>query len=192
MNLKKKSIFLFETIKICDGIAQNLDFHILRAKSFTNGALKFDFRQILSLKQKGIFRAKVIYTESGELERVEYFPYKMREFYAFKLVNIDFSYSKKFLDRSQIESAKNGFSEIIMVKNSLITDTSIANIAIFDDKSWLTPKTPLLYGTTRARLLQNGFLKQKDIDINMLLNAKKIAIMNAMIDFIELGEFKIY
>lgn len=192
MNSYKKSIFLFETIKICDGIAQNLDFHILRAKSFTKGALGFDFGQVLNCKQKGIFRAKVIYSEDGEFVGVEYFPYEMRKFYEFKLVEINFDYSKKYLNRSQIERAKNGFSEIIMLKNSLITDTSIANLAIFDGKKWLTPKTPLLNGTTRARLLESGFLSQEDINVTMLLSAKKLGIMNAMMGFVELGEFKIY
>ena len=79
-----------------------------------------------------------------------------------------------------------------MLKNSLITDTSIANLAIFDGKKWLTPKTPLLNGTTRARLLESGFLSQEDINVTMLLNAKKLGIMNAMMGFVELGEFKIW
>ena len=78
-----------------------------------------------------------------------------------------------------------------MLKNSLITNTSIANL-IFDGKKWLTPKTPLLNGTTRARLLESGFLSQEDINVTMLLNAKKLGIMNAMMGFVELGEFKIW
>ena len=52
-------------------------------------------------------------------------------------------------------------------------------------------KTPLLKGTSRQRLLQSGFLTPKDISKNELLNAKKIALMNAMIGFVELDKFKI-
>ena len=193
MNLSKKSIFLFETIKIQNGNVLNLDFHIKRAQNSVLKELKFDFTKILKLKSEGIYRAKVIYNQNGELVSVEYFPYKMRDFYEFKLINISFSYDKKYLDRSHIEKAKNGFDEIIMMKNSLITDTSIANLAIFDESHslWLTPKTPLLKGTSRQRLLQNGFLTPKDISKNELLNAKKIALMNAMIGFVELDKFKI-
>ena len=193
MNSSKKSIFLFETIKIQNGNVLNLDFHIKRAQNSVLNELKFDFAKILNPKSDGIYRAKVIYDENGELVSVEYFPYKMRDFYEFKLINISFSYDKKYLDRSHIEKAKNGFDEIIMMKNSLITDTSIANLAIFDESSglWLTPKTPLLKGTSRQRLLQNGFLTPKDISKNELLNAKKIALMNAMIGFVELDKFKI-
>lgn len=193
MNSSKKSIFLFETIKIQNGNVLNLDFHIKRAQNSVLNELKFDFAKILKPKTEGIYRAKVIYDQNGELVSVEYFPYKMRDFYEFKLVNISFSYDKKYLDRSDIEKAKNGFDEIIMMKNSLITDTSIANLAIFDESLglWLTPKTPLLKGTSRQRLLQNGFLTPKDISKNELLNAKKIALMNAMIGFVELDKFKI-
>lgn len=193
MNSSKKSIFLFETIKIQNGNVLNLDFHIKRAQNSVLNELKFDFKKILKPKTDGIYRAKVIYEQNGELVSVEYFPYKMRDFYEFKLINISFSYDKKYLDRSEIDEAKNGFDEIIMIKNSLITDTSIANLAIFDESHslWLTPKTPLLKGTSRQRLLQNGFLKPKDISKNELLNAKKIALMNAMIGFVELDKFKI-
>ena len=181
------------TIKIQNGNVLNLDFHIKRAQNSVLNELKFDFAKILKLKSDGIYRAKVIYDQNGELVSVEYFPYKMRDFYEFKLINISFSYDKKYLDRSHIEKAKNGFDEIIMMKNSLITDTSIANLAIFDESLglWLTPKTPLLKGTSRQRLLQNGFLTPKDISKNELLNAKKIALMNAMIGFVELDKFKI-
>ena len=40
-----------------------------------------------------------------------------------------------------------------------------------------------MYGTTRARLLKEGVLKEADIDIQSLKNAPKIALMNAMIGF---------
>lgn len=192
MNSSKKSIFLFETIKIQNGNVLNLDFHIKRAQNSVLNELKFDFAKILNPKSDGICRAKVIYDQNGELVSVEYFPYKMRDFYEFKLINISFSYDKKYLDRSNIDEAKNGFDEIIMVKNSLITDTSIANLAIFDESLglWLTPKTPLLKGTSRQKLLQNGFLKEANITKDMLFKAKRFAIMNAMIGFYELKSFK--
>ena len=78
---------------------------------------------------------------------------------------------------------KEDCDEIIIIKNSIVTDTSIANIAIFDGNIWLTSKNCLLKGTTRNRLLEDKFLVEKDITINMLKKASKIALMNAMIDF---------
>lgn len=152
-------------------------------------APKFDLKSALKTSQMGLVRAKVIYHKSGELVKVEFFEYKMCEFCEFRLVNIDFEYDKKYLIRDDIDRAKGDNAEIIMIKNGLVTDTSIANVAIFDGK-WLTPKTPLLDGTTRQRLIGEGVLTPCEIDVEMLLNAKKFAIMNAMVGFYEIENFR--
>ena len=81
--------------------------------------------------------------------------------------------------------------EIIIVKNNLICDTSKANIAIFLNKEWLTPKIPLLKGTTMQRYINNGTLKQKDITVDMLKQSSKIALLNAMIDFDIINNFSL-
>ena len=72
---------------------------------------------------------------------------------------------------------------MIFVKNGIVTDTSIANIAIYYENSWITSKKCLLKGTTRARLIEEKKLIEKDISLEMLKNASQIALMNAMIDF---------
>ena len=82
--------------------------------------------------------------------------------------------------------------EIIIIKNGLVTDTSIANIAILHDERWLTPKLPLLEGTTRKRLLNEGKVFESNITPTMLRNADKIALMNAMVDFDILNLIDIY
>jgi len=76
--------------------------------------------------------------------------------------------------------------DILIVQDTKVTDTSIANVAFYDGTSWFTPKTPLLHGTTRARLLDEGKLITKDIFLDSLQNYTKIAIMNAMIGFVEI------
>ena len=55
--------------------------------------------------------------------------------------------------------------DILIVKNGLLTDTSIANIALYDGNDWYTPLHPLLKGTKRAELLDKGVLKEKEIKI---------------------------
>ena len=82
-----------------------------------------------------------------------------------------------------IFSRKEDCDEIIIVKNGIVTDTSIANIAIFYDDVWITSKNCLLNGTTKNRLLEEKFLVEKDITLEMLKKASKIALMNAMIGF---------
>ncbi|MBI3873823.1 MAG: aminotransferase class IV, partial [Arcobacter sp.] len=81
--------------------------------------------------------------------------------------------------------------EIIIVQNNLITDTSIANIVIFYDNKWLTPKKPLLYGVTRERYLTNGIITEEAITTKMLRTATKLGLLNAMIDFDTISNFKI-
>lgn len=190
MNSWQKPVFLFETVKILGFMPQNLKFHEQRIASSLGGIkAKFDLKKLLNSPLDGVVRAKIIYDTNGNLIDTEYFVYEIREFKELKLVNIDFDYSKKFLDRSKIDAAKSKFEEIVMIKNGLVTDTSIANLAIFEN-GWITPKTPLLKGTTRARLLESGFLQEDDISLTRLLNARRFAIMNAMIGFYELKEFK--
>ena len=59
----------------------------------------------------------------------------------------------------------------------------LANIAVFLNDKWVTPNKPLLQGTCRQRYIENGFLTKADITVEMLKSAKKIALLNAMIDF---------
>lgn len=189
MRSDKKYTYLFETICMQDGVIKNEKWHLERMIRAIKKPLKFslsDFNQ----KLLGVFRLKVVYDEVGNLIYHELTPYKIRSFCEFNLKNINFSYEKKFLDRGRIDKIKGENNEIIMIKNGLITDTSIANIAILRDNIWLTPKTPLLAGTTRARLLKQNFLKPADITPDMLKAATKFAIMNAMIGFLHVKEPK--
>lgn len=180
----------FETIKCDDFEIYNLEFHEKRvAKTI---AMNLNLQDYIYPSSSKFLRCKVIYDESGVLS-VDYFPYKKVEKKSFKLVFDDkINYSKKALDRSCIDNLffkKDECDEIIIIKNGLITDTSIANIAIFDGSNWLTPKKPLLEGTTRGRLLSNGDLIEKDITVNMLKSCEKLALMNAMIDFDEVKDY---
>ena len=180
----------FETIKCDDFEVFNLDYHQKRVAS-TIG-LNLNLAEYIYPTSSKLLRCKLIYSENG-VEDVQYFEYKKKEIKSFKLVFDDaIDYSKKYLDRSCIDKLcekKQNADEIIIVKNDLLTDTSIANIAIFDGQNWLTPKIALLEGTTRARLLEEKMIFEKDITVDMLKAAKKIALMNAMIDFDVLEDY---
>jgi 4-amino-4-deoxychorismate lyase len=58
---------------------------------------------------------------------------------------------------------------------------------------WLTPKTPLLNGTTRQRLLDDGKIVEAEIKVHELRRFTKVALLNAMIgfDILERYEFLI-
>ncbi len=70
-----------------------------------------------------------------------------------------------------------------MVKDSLVCDTSIANIAIYDGLKWYTPKKPLFYGTQRAKLLEDKIIVEKEIKVKDFKNIVSFAIMNALLGF---------
>lgn len=183
----------FETIKCEDYEIFNLPFHENRVAKTVG--LNLNLQDYIYPLSNKLLRCKLIYDEN-EVINVEFFEYKKREIKSFKLIFDDeIEYSKKLLDRSCIDELflkKELADEIMIFKNNLLTDTSIANIAIFDGDNWLTAKKPLLEGTTRNRLLESKDIIETDIDIDMLKNAKKIALINAMIGFDILEDYSFF
>jgi 4-amino-4-deoxychorismate lyase len=176
---------LLETIKCLDGKVYHLDYHqkrfdLSRKRLGYNNPLKL----FLTPPLKGLFRCRLIYEK--EIEKIEFVPYNPKEFKRFKLIHSDITYDLKYEDRDEINALmakKEDADEIIIVKDSLLTDTSIANLCLFDGKDWLTPRSPLLNGTTRQRLLDEKKIKEADISYEDIQKFSKIAIINAMIDF---------
>ncbi len=186
-------MYYFETIRCEDYEVLNLDYHNKRLANTI--ALNLNLQEYVYPPSNELLRCKVIYSEEG-IDDVLYFKYKKREIKSFKIIVDDkIDYLKKYMDRTALDNLYNkreDADEIIVIKNDLVTDTSIANIAIHDGSSWITPKIPLLYGTTRERLIEEKTIFEKDITIDMLKSAKKIALMNAMIDFDVLEDYSFF
>lgn len=173
----------FETIKCDDYEIFNLTFHNKRVSNTV--FLNLNLNEYIYPTSENLLKCKLIYNEEG-VKDVTFDIYKKREIQSFKVVYDDnIEYSKKSTNRDALNnlfSKRDEADEIIIVKNGLVTDTSIANIAIYDGTSWLTPKKPLLEGVTRARLLESRELILADISVEMLVKCEKIALLNAMID----------
>ena len=183
----------FETIRCDDFEVFNLEYHNRRiAKTI---GLNLNLQEYIYPPNSKLLRCKVIYDDSGILD-VEYFPYKKREIKSFKIIEENsINYKSKYLERTNIDelfAKKEDCDEIIIVKNGIVSDTSIANIAIFYKGKWITSKQYLLEGTTRQRYLDDSRLVLKDISIEMIKKSDKIALLNAMIDFDILEDFSIY
>jgi 4-amino-4-deoxychorismate lyase len=182
----------FETIKCQNKKAFNLKYHQKRIKKTVN--LDINLSKYIKLDKDILQKCKIIYDKNGILD-ISYTPYKPRDIQKFKLVFDDnIFYDFKSTNRKQIDNLfnrKDEACEIIIVKNNLITDTSIANIAIFQNSTWITPQKPLLFGSCLDRLLDEEILIQKDITIDELLKSEKIAILNAMIGFKIIKNFDI-
>jgi Branched-chain amino acid aminotransferase/4-amino-4-deoxychorismate lyase len=184
-----------ESIKLKDGVFYRLKFHQARIdRAFEEcmpGEEPFSLFEELNqylIPQEGVFKCRILYNE--EVESLEFQPYTMRNIRSLKLVDVTVpTLSYKSSDRIGINAAfdqRGECDDIIMVRDGLLTDTSYANIALFDGNEWFTPKTPLLYGTNRAELLLLGKITEKDIPVSDLPNYQKIALFNALIEFGEL------
>ena len=177
-----------ETLKIEDGEIFNLEYHQKRYESVLNSlgiSTYKNLSEFITPPDLNLYRCRLVYTV--DTIEVSYHKYVKRDINHLKIIYDDeIEYSVKSTNRDEINAlyAKRGrYDEILIVKNSLITDTSIANIALFRDEVWYTPKSPLLKGTTRARLLNEGKIMEKDIHLDEIGSFTEVALLNAMIDF---------
>lgn len=179
----------FENIKIFDGKAYNLEYHEASIKNTLKAPFLFDIKAELSdapTDGEKIIKAIIAYNQKGELTDKQFLPYIKKDIKTIKFINADdLVYDKKYTKRSAINSAleNSGVDEVVFIKNGFVTDTSSSNIAILLGRKWVTPKDPLIYGTTRSRLLKRNLITEKNITKEDLMHAKEIAILNAMDDF---------
>jgi len=92
-------------------------------------------------------------------------------------------YQYKYFNRSHFEKLieqKEECDDIIIIKNGFLTDSSMANLIFFDGKNWFTPKIPLLQGTCRERLLDEGFIFKRKIQSEDLKYFHGVKLINAM------------
>ncbi|WP_428738092.1 aminotransferase class IV family protein [Sulfurimonas sp.] len=173
-----------ETIKIVDREVYNLKYHQQRLDR-TIGEGIVTLKEIIKPQDSGVLRCRIVYDKDSY--SVEYLPYKKREIQTLKLVFDDtVEYAQKFENREKLNTIlekKEGCDDVLIVKDGLITDTTIANVAFFDGDIWLTPKQPLLEGTMRAKLLEEKKIYATYISYKDIYKFKKVALMNAMIDF---------
>lgn len=177
-----------ETIRAVDGEIFNISYHQKRYEGVLKSFGFCDFKKLsefLQAPSSGIYRCRLTYDERNI--DVTYHEYKKREVKSLKLLYDDtIEYSKKSSSRQKIDrlfAMREKCDDILIVKNSLITDTSIANVAFYNEGRWFTPSQPLLMGTTRQRLLDGGKIIEADIRVQDLKDYSKVALLNAMIDF---------
>lgn len=184
-----------ETIKAVDGEIFHIEYHQERYETVLSSFGIDEFKNLsefLNPPKWGVYRCRIVYDSTNI--NVTYHEYKKREITTLKLIfDNDIEYRFKSTDREGIDSLfsqKDEGDEILIIKNLLITDTSIANIAFYKDGIWLTPKNPLLKGTTRERLLREGKVVEADIRVQELRSFSQVALLNAMVDFDILERFE--
>lgn len=184
-----------ETIRIEKGRLRNIAYHDRRMNEVRREVWGVD--RSVSLETyidaspyEERTRCRVTY--GRDVESVEFFPYQIRPVHSLQLVRGgQIEYRRKRADRSELNAlfaCRGEADDVLIVRGGLLTDTSIANIALGDGTGWYTPASPLLEGTQRACLMDAGMIRPLDIHADDLSRFQKIRLFNAMIDF---GEIEI-
>ncbi len=188
---------LVESLKLKDGVIQNLQYHQNRLNHAMNelfpDAEKIDLIKAILVPgnyNSGVFKVRVLYEDS--IEKIEIEPYTFRIIQSLKVVHHEsVDYHLKYTDRQVLQQlfVKRGdCDDIIIIKNGLVTDSFAANLLFFDGETWFTPTTPLLQGTKRQLLIDQGIISEKEIREEDISDFQKVGLINALIDFEEMPE----
>jgi 4-amino-4-deoxychorismate lyase len=186
-----------ETIHLKDGEFLNLDFHQWRVnrtfREFFPSEKVFQLEEFLpgmDFPDEGRFRCTLHYSwQPGDLKIVPYQPRKINKLILKEAGELEYLW--KYADRSELDKLTQDLApdeEIIIIKCGLVTDASYANLIFFDGKNWVTPSTPLLPGTKRQKLLEEGKINEAVIRKEDLHKFSKCCLINAMVD---MGEVEI-
>ena len=177
-----------ETIKSLDGKLFHMPYHQQRYSRVMNS---LGIENVQNLEEfiepplEGLYRCRLLYTSSDV--SVTYHEYEKRKISSLKLIfHNEIEYPEKSSYRDEIDALfekRDDADDILIIKDLLVCDTSIANIALYRSGMWITPKSPLLKGTTRARLIDEGKIVEADIKVSELRTFSQVALLNAMIDF---------
>lgn len=181
-----------ESVKLQDGRFSRLEYHQRRVddtfRLFFPAVPVLDLDQLLAgmeFPAEGLFKCRIIYDEQPR--ELTFSPYIMRIIRTFKLVDVDLepavykAESRKEIDK--VFGERGDCDDVLLVRRGLLTDASYSNIALFDGETWFTPRLPVIYGTQRASLIEQGFVVQKDIPAKDINQYQKIRFFNAMIEF---------
>ncbi len=179
---------LFETIRVENFSPFHIEYHNKRfnesRKALFGVKDEFDLSSIITPPNEKLLRCRIVYDK--DIISINYFEYLPKKISTIGIVKSDLDYRFKYNNREEINMLLSKYpqvDEIIIEKDGYLTDSSIANIAFFDGRDWITPKKPLLNGTTRERLLDVKFLRTADIKSSDIESFSGFALMNAMIEF---------
>ena len=176
-----------ESIRLENGNFQNIEYHQKRvdktSKAFSfNKILDLNSIELAQIIDNNIYKCRVLY--SDDEYSIQITKYKKREIFSLKIVYDDnIEYDFKYENRASLDSLFNqrqGCSDVLIVKDGFITDTSYSNIVLFDGEEYFTPSTFLLNGTMRQRLLDDKRIKEREIKPEDLKNYKQIFLINAL------------
>lgn len=176
-----------ESLKLVGERFSNIELHQQRidltSKVFSiNSKIELKDISIPNFNDDLVRKCRIIYSKDDF--SVSFSEYKQRKIENLKVVfddTIDYSY--KFENRDRLNSLfedRGGCSDIIIVKNGCLTDTSFSNIVLFDGDKYFTPSSFLLNGNMRQKLLMDKIIIEKEIKLEDIHSFKKLYLINAL------------
>jgi len=186
---------LVESLKLKDGVIQNLEYHQSRMNRSMDelfpDAARINLKTVISIPANcisGVFKVRILY--GSFIEKIEIESYTLRTIQSLKVVHHEsVDYHLKYTDRQILQhlfAQRENYDDIIIVKNGFVTDSFAANLLFYDGEKWFTPTTPLLRGTKRQLLIDQGIISEKEIREEAISGFQKVGLINAMIDFEEM------
>jgi len=179
-----------ESIRIHNGVTENLTLHqkrvnkTLRQKA-GEGLNLNKLLQELQIPKNGLFKWRLEYTKD-KIKQNQLIPYTSRSVKRIKLVEApDLKYALKYSDRNSFEKllTQSNADDIIITQKGFITDASYSNLFFWDGQQWVTPSTPLLYGTQREIILKKKLAIEKQIHLNNLSKYTHFKRVNAIMNW---------
>lgn len=183
---------LFESVCVTGGAVQHGRYHEARfAASYRELFGKkpgFSLWEGLSLQGANpaqTYKLRIRYNQDGTLwELVEY---RSRLPETLRLVRDDtVDYTLKYSDRRALDrlaARAGGAGDVLIVRQGLVTDSTYCNILFWDGREVATPRSPLLRGTCRARLLAENRIGEANIPAEGLHRYRAFQLVNALNDF---------
>ena len=185
---------LFESVCIENSQIKNVEFHearfnrsyIQQYKTHPTYTL-FDGIHLTNLDNNLKYKLRIGYKQNGTRYSISEYENSIPK--SLKLVTDNtVSYALKKNNRKKLNALfqqREEADDVLIIKNGLVTDTSYSNILLFDGKQIVTPSTPLLAGTCRARLLAKNSIIEQSISVDELQNFESFQLVNALNDFDE-------
>lgn len=179
-----------ETIEILNGIPQRLHYHNERYHHTRCGYYGIqdddnlvNYIDVPDAFKQGRVKCRLLY--GMKIEEITYEKYKVKKIDSMKLVHDeDIHYKYKYADRSRLHhnyEMRGDCDDIIVVKEGILTDSYYANLVFVKDQQYLTPDKPLLNGTRRQYLLEQGVIKEQRLTIDDIKSYEYVTLINAML-----------
>jgi 4-amino-4-deoxychorismate lyase len=182
----------FETICVENRQLKNLSYHEARLNK-TRKALwgyqdHWNLSELIEIPDSvdsDMYKCRLAYNE--EIDNIKWEPYTRRTIRKIQRVyheTIDYSF--KYEDRAELNTLfaqRSDADEILIIKKGMVTDSLYCNVAFSDGEQWFTPSTPLLPGTQRAFLLDEGLIQEADISEKDLSKYRWVKLFNAMVNW---------